>query len=606
SPEASAEPGQWITARAEFQREMMDAITDPEVEQVVLMTGSQVGKTEVIINTFGFFVDMDPSPILMIEPRVEDAKSLSKDRMAPMLRDTPALRDKVAEARSRDSGNTVLHKTFPGGHVTMVGANSPAGLAMRPIRVLLADEIDRYPVSAGGEGDPLTLGIRRTSNFYNRRIVICSTPTDESHSRIADAYEESDQRRFYVPCPDCDHEQVLSWDRVEWDRDENGGHLPATAAYCCKECGSLWGDGERWAAVARGRWIAEAEHATTAGFWLSALYSPWQKLSAMAAEYIASRGDTEREKVFANTILGLTYRERGDAPDAERLYERREQYERGVVPERALIVTAGVDVQDDRLEVSIIGWGRDLESWLVDHLVIPGDPTGQQVWDDLDRKVRHWAFPGVEGRIYRVARMAVDSGDNTSSVYAYWRRAADQRVLAIKGFDRLAVTIGMPNWVEVDVGGKKFKRGVQLWPVGSSFAKTELYSWLRRSKPDADEPAERYCHFPDMPEEYFKQLTAEELVTKKRRSGYTATEWQKVRLRNEALDCWIYARAAAAQLGIDRYGDHQWAELEMSVGITPQPREVEPSTQPAQRPRPSSSPGRQSGWLDRRRTGKWL
>ncbi len=211
----------------------MDTITDPGHEQIVLMLASQVGKSEIILNTLGYYIDQEPSPILVVQPRVDDAKAFSKDRIAPMLRDTPCLRGKVADARSRDSGNTTLHKTFAGGHVTLGGANSPAGLAMRPIRVVLADEIDRYPASAGTEGDPLSLATKRTSTFWNRKIVMVSTPTIDGVSRIAAAYEETDKRRYFVPCGDCGHKQVLSWANVHWDKTEDGKHLPETAHYCC-------------------------------------------------------------------------------------------------------------------------------------------------------------------------------------------------------------------------------------------------------------------------------------------------------------------------------------------------------------------------------------
>ncbi len=569
SPEASAEPGQWVTARAEFQRGPMDAISDEEHEQVVLMTCSQVMKTEILLNTLGFYVHQEPAPILLVEPREADAKSLSTDRIAPMLRDTPVLRDKVKDPRARDSGNTLLHKQFQGGHMTMVGANSPAGLAMRPIRVALFDEVDRYPPSAGTEGDPVTLGIRRTTNFHNRKIVLASTPTIAGMSRIEAAFDESDKRRYHVPCPHCDTEQTLVWGNVEWDK-VDGRHAPETARYRCEECGTLWTDGERWGAVAEGRWISTSEATgRVAGFHISALYSPWQRLEDLVVEYLGSRGKIELEKAFANTILGETFQERGEAPDHERLFERREAYARGTVPRGGLVLTAGVDVQDDRLEVAVVAWGRDLENWLVDQIVLLGDPTRRKVWDDLDLAVRNATFCGADGREFRVGRMGVDSGDNTSACYAYWRRCRDSRVLLFKGSDRLASALSAPSWVEYTHRGKKIKRGVQLYMVGSSFLKSELYGWLQHPVPDEGQAMPGYCHHPSLDRDYFMQLTAEELVTRTNRAGYVKREWLKIRPRNEALDCRVYARAAAAQFGLDRYGDAQWTELEVMNGIPP-------------------------------------
>ncbi|MGO4917347.1 phage terminase large subunit family protein [Pseudogemmobacter sp. W21_MBD1_M6] len=249
SSEASAEPGQWRTSRAEYQRGIMDAISDPSVETVVVMSSAQTGKTETQLCCVGYHIDQDPAPIMVVMPTERDAETWSKDRFSPMARDTPCLQDKIANPKSRDGNNKILHKRFPGGHLTIVGANAPSGLASRPIRLLLCDEVDRYPFSAGAEGDPVNLARKRTVTFWNRKIVLVSTPTNKGASRIETAYQESDQRRFWVPCPECGTEQILTWPQVRWDKGEDGSHKPDTARYHCVECDAVWRDEARWAAV---------------------------------------------------------------------------------------------------------------------------------------------------------------------------------------------------------------------------------------------------------------------------------------------------------------------------------------------------------------------
>src|SRR6056297_1122675 len=269
SSEASAEPGQWRTSRAEYQRGIMNAISDAATETVVIMSSAQCGKTELQLCTVGYHIDQDPAPIMVVMPTERDAETWSKDRFSPMARDTPCLQDKIANPKSRDGNNKILHKRFPGGHLTIVGANAPSGLAARPIRLLLCDEVDRYPFSAGAEGDPVNLAKKRTVTFWNRKIVLVSTPTNRGASRIEAAFEESDQRRFWVPCPACGAEQVLTWDQVKWDKAADGSHKPETARYECMSCEANWRDETRWAAVSKGRWIAEKPFEGTAGFHLN-------------------------------------------------------------------------------------------------------------------------------------------------------------------------------------------------------------------------------------------------------------------------------------------------------------------------------------------------
>jgi phage terminase large subunit GpA-like protein len=433
SSEASAEPGQWRTSRAEYQRGIMEAVSDPATETVVIMSSSQVGKTEVLNNSVGYHIDQDPAPIMVVMPTERDAETWSKDRFSPMARDTPCLQDKIANPKSRDGNNKILHKRFPGGHLTIVGANAPSGLASRPIRLLLCDEVDRYPFSAGAEGDPVNLAKKRTVTFWNRKIVLVSTPTNKGASRIEAAFEESDQRRFWVPCPACRAEQLLTWGQVKWGKDENGGHRPETARYHCADCDAAWKDETRWSAISKGRWIADAPFNGTAGFHLNEIYSPWVRLEAMAKAFLSARaGGDETMKTFINTSLGETWMESGEAPDWQRLQGLKEDWNAGTVPAGGLFLTAGVDVQKDRIEVDVWAWGKGLQSWLIDHIVIEGGPGDQACWQKLsDLLGRTWTH--ASGTPMTIARLAIDTGYETAAVYAWARQVGFAQVAPVKG-----------------------------------------------------------------------------------------------------------------------------------------------------------------------------
>jgi len=574
SSEASAEPGQWRTSRAEYQRGIMEAISDAATETVVIMSSAQVGKTEVVNNAVGYHIDQDPAPIMVVMPTERDAETWSKDRFSPMARDTPCLQDKIANPKSRDGNNKILHKRFPGGHLTIVGANAPSGLASRPIRLLLCDEVDRYPFSAGAEGDPVNLAKKRTVTFWNRKIVLVSTPTNKGSSRIETAYEESDQRQFWVPCPCCGTDQVLTWTQVKWDKGPDGAHRPETARYHCVECDEPWSDETRWAAVSKGHWIAQRPFAGTAGFHLNEIYSPWVRLEAMVRAFLSARsGGDEAMKTFVNTSLGETWVETGDAPDWQRLAGQKENWSAGTVPERGLFLTAGADVQKDRIEVDVWAWGRGLESWLIDHVVIEGGPGSEACWHELGRLLsRTWSH--ANGVALPIKRLAIDTGFETSAVYAWARQVGFAQVAPVKGvegFNRAAPVSG-PTYVDATIGGKRLRRGAKLWTVATSTFKAESYRFLRQDRPSEDETktdvifAPGTIHLPGWTDsEWLKQLVAEQLVTVRNKRGFAKLEWQKLRERNEALDCRVYARAAAWITGADRWSVAQWDELERQV-----------------------------------------
>lgn len=534
SSESSAEAGRWSTSRAEYQRGMMDAVSDPDVETVVLMTAAQIGKTELINNVVGFHIHQDPAPMLVVQPTLEMAQTWSKDRLAPAIRDTPALSDKIKDPRSRDSGNTTLHKVFAGGHVTACGANSPSSLASRPCRIILCDEVDRYPLSAGTEGDPVSLARKRSATFWNRKIILVSTPTEKGASRIEAAYADSDQRKYFVKCKDCGEDQELMWANVRWT-DSN----PNTAEYSCEHCGSLWNDADRWRAIRAGEWRKTAEgDGKTAGFHLSGLYSPWTPLADIVRDFMQSKNDPMRLRTWINTTLGETFEEQGERIDEYDLYERREVWPDDL-PDGAVVLTAGVDVQDDRLAFEVLATGSGHETWSIQYDEIYGDPSSDELWQRLDEVLAQTFIHPKRGEMI-IRSTCIDSGGHyTQQVYNYVRRRSGKRIFAIKGIGGEGKPIiGKPSKNNI---GK-----INLFPVGVDTAKELMFARLKIRDEGAG-----YCHFSiNHSEEYFRMLTAEKKMTKYYK-GRPKREWVKIRQRNEALDCRVYAMAALELMGLN-------------------------------------------------------
>lgn len=534
SPESSAEVGAWHTSRAEYQREILDAVSDPKIESVVIMSSAQVGKTEMLLNLIGFHIHQNPAPMLLIQPTLDMAQTFSKDRLAPMLRDSPVLQNKVADPKSRDSGNTTLKKNFFGGHITMCGANSPASLASRPVRIILADELDRWPVSAGDEGDPYELARKRSATFWNRKEVAVSTPTVKNGSKIEALFENTDKREYHVPCPECDHHQVMRWSNVHW----NDGD-PDTAYYACEECGGVWDDAARYKAIRRGEWRATAPFVGRAGFRLSGLCSPWTPLSSAVSDFLEAKKLPETLRVWVNTYLGEPWEDDGERLDDFQIATHREDYTPDNLPKEVVFVTAGADVQDDRLAVELLGHGRDSETFSIMYQEIYGDPASGQVWADLDAFLA-MTFKTEDGRELNVKATAVDTGGHhTQAVYKYCKPRLSRRVFAIKGVGGEGKPI---------VGRPSTNNHIKckLFPIGVDTAKEMVYSHLK-----IKDIGPGYCHFPKTyNDEYFAMLTAEKVV-KKYHKGFHRREWVKVRQRNEALDCRVYALAALSIVGVN-------------------------------------------------------
>lgn len=584
SQRASAEPGRWRTSRAPYLKEIMDSLSATSPTQVVtFIKGAQIGGSEAGNNWIGYVIDYAPGPIMNVQPTVEMAKRNSKQRIEPLIQESPRLREKVKPARSKDSGNTILAKEFPGGLLVMTGANSAVGLRSLPARYLFLDEVDAYPGDVDGEGDPVALAEARARTFARRKILKVSTPTIQGRSRIESSYEQSDQRKYHVPCPHCDNYQELIWSRVRWEKDK-----PHTAVYHCDGCEQPIQEHHKTEMLAKGRWVATNKNPKNpkhAGFHLSSLYSPvgWFSWADAADLWEQAKGNQDKLRSFVNTVLGETWKEKGDAPEWERIFERREHYEFNKVPSGGLLITVGVDVQKDRIEAEIVAWGKDKQSWHLDYRVIPGDTSEDYTWKELF-KILDEQFPCEEGGLMPVRMMAVDSGYNTQVVYNQVRKFPVNRVIAVKGSDSAAMLISSPHAVDVDWKGKKLRRGVKVWTVGTNLAKTELYGWLRLSKPTTEgEPYPAgYCHFPEQDESFFKMLTAEQLILKTTSGGGKKYEWVKIRERNESLDTRCYARAAAALVGIDRFTAERWDSLK-SVEIK------KPHPQSEQKPQKQSS-----------------
>ncbi len=605
SSKAAAEPGRWRTDRTPYLREIMDCLSvTSDVRRVAFMKGSQIGGTEALNNAIGYVIHMTPGPILAVSPTEALAKRNSRQRIEPLIADVPALRERVAKDRSRSASNTILSKDFPGGVLVMTGANSAVGLRSMPARFLLLDEVDGYPGDVDDEGDPILLAERRSATFAKRRkIFLVSTPTVKGTSRILREFEMSDKRYYFVPCPHCDFYQPIKFDRLTWPEGE-----PHKVALQCELCETPIHEHHKTEMLNKGEWRATAEgDGITRGYHLSSLYSPvgWFSWEEAARAFEQALEHPELMKGVVNTILGEAYEDEYDAPEWERLYERREKYPMGIVPHGGLFLTAGVDIQRDRIECEIVAWGRNKESWSVDYQVLDGNTAEQAVWNKL-KKVLEKDWLHACGATLPIRVMCVDSGYATQDVYhwvkkfsqAVWggagaRASQPRTVVAIKGRDtETALVSGVSK---ADLGGKR--QGLRVWNLGVSLIKGELYRWLKLPRP-TDEDLEKgegfpmgSCHFPEYGEEFFKQITAEKRVIRLHK-GFPKASWEKDPTRNnEALDCRVYSRAAASIYGLDRFKEVQWRRMEKALGDAQAAMAVRTALQEKKKPSKKSLSG---------------
>ena len=550
SRESSAEAGRWRNSRTPYLVEVMDAFTDPRVEHITVVASSQVGKSELELNAIGYIIDQDPASTLYIQPNLDDAKKFSKLRIAPMIRDCERLRNKVADVKSRDSSNTMLQKSFPGGMLTIVGSQSASALSSTPVRYVIGDERDRWALSAGTEGDPWELARARTTTFFNRKLIDVSTPTIKGASAIEKSFLDGTQERWCHACPHCGAYHNIVFDRIKFDFDvvKNGrqkDYIIKSVSYCCPSCGCLSSEEEMRRQPAR--WIAENPEALSKGhrsYWLNAFSSPWMGWKKIVYSFLAAKDDPEALKVVFNTVLGECWEDRGEGADEDMLLARREAYD-AELPDGVLVLTCGVDTQDDRFEYEVVGHGHYGETWGIKKGIIYGDPDDDATWARLDEVIDHvWHF--ADGRGLTIAFTAVDSGGHkTQSVYRHCRARQNRRVLAIKGVGGDGVPFTKPpSQVKIVVGGRTIDKA-WLYTIGVDAGKASIMDNLR-----VGEPGAKYCHFPLGEERgydvtYFRGLLSEKLVMRSER-GRTRWVWEKLQGhdRNEPLDCRDYALAA--------------------------------------------------------------
>lgn len=618
APEGSSEPGPWRTSRTPYLREVMDCLSPHHpVREVVMMSSTQIGKTEVGLNWIGSVVEWNPGPMLVVQPTTNVGKRWSKQRLAGMIRETPSLRRILGE-KSRDGDNATFLKTFPGGVVIVGGANSAPDLSSMPVKYLFLDEVDRYPADVGadrtgrGEGDPVKLAERRTSTFPRRKIFKCSTPTIESLSAINKAWLNSDQRRYFVPCPHCDEKQVLLWENLRWPDGK-----PREAQYACEHCGGMIAEHHKPVMLERGEWRATAPGSEVAGFHLNALYTPiglGESWAEHAQEWDRIKSDPAARKAFTNTVLGECHKDPNEKLDWQQLRDRAESVPVRTIPRGCLVLTAGVDVQGNRLAVQLLGWGRELRCWVIDWLEIPGDPTKDEVWEKLDEYLT-LPLENAFNVQMRIAAVAVDAGYLPDRVLKYTRTRRHRNIFAVKGIDTASKTIlSTASKPDKNKRGRTSKRSTELWLVSAGAAKEMLFLRLQGDGQTsfAEERMVRFAA--DMGEEYYTQLTAEIYDPRKR-------QWVKQQTRNEALDTMVYGLAAtyypAVRLHVLREPD--WAKLE-SV-LEPQTRDLftapplsgsdtvtESVQTSAQQETPASRPANdrpaRDGWISPRRD--WL
>jgi phage terminase large subunit GpA-like protein len=594
------ERGQWRTSRTPYLLEPLNC-TDPEhpAHKVVLQFATQLGKSEVLYNALLKRIHLAPIDMMMVQPTLQDAKDHSTQRFTQTAKAIPEVISRIAETRSRDETNTIFTKELAEGSATLffAGANSARSLASKPLGFVACDEIDGYPLDVDGEGDPLSLVWERMSNFPRRKLLLCSTPTLRGFSRIEAEYQASDRRRYYVPCPHCSGVQVLEWGAsteygIKWSKTPAGDPIPATAVYICKHCGAAIDEFNKTQMLADGRWIPDepgAQRGLVVGFHLSKIYSPlgWKSWPMLVEDWMKAReasknGDNTRLKTFVNTSLAETWEEQGDKADEHELRRRAADIPLRVVQPGHYVRTLGVDVQGDRLEVYDWAWGRGLRRQLVDRILIYGDPAiieteAGSPWATLS-EYRRTEILHVNGTPIPLMCTMVDSGGHhTQAVYAYARQYGIEKVFAVKGASQAGKSIlGRPTLQDVNYKGRSIKKGVKLWPIGTDTAKAEIYGRLRNGIPGPG----YVLMSRKLPGDVFEQITSEKMVTKFMR-GHSKLEWVlPPGKRNEALDCSVYALAAAHWLGVDRWQEGEWSKWQARI-------EPDPVEQPtAETPKP--------------------
>ncbi|MGN0444235.1 MAG: phage terminase large subunit family protein [Acutalibacteraceae bacterium] len=552
SAESSAETGPWRTSRTPYLKDILDSFTDPKVKNIVVVASSQVGKSETINNMIGYIIDQDPSSILFIQPTTIDAKEYSKLRIAPMIRDCPTLKKKVADPKSRDSGNTILQKTYPGGILTMCGSTEAHALASKPIRYVFGDERDRWAVSAGNEGDPWELAKARQTTFYNSKSVQVSTPTIKGASAIESAYSDGTCERWCTKCPHCGEYHEITFDNIRFEYEEikSGKEISykvTSLFYACPYCGAA--SSEATMKRQPSKWIADNPEAyelhRTRSFWLTSWVSPWAAWADTIVMFLKARGDTKKMQVVYNTRFGMLWEDRGDIEDEDSVMSRREDY-RAELPDGVLCLTCGVDTQDDRFEYEVVGHGHFGETWGIRKGVILARPDSDEAWAALEEVVKH-IYKFESGVGLPVSLTFIDEGGHfTQDVRMRCRERTALKMFPVKGRGGSGVPYtSPPKQQKIVVHGKAIGK-CYVFEIGVDSGKQIIMDNLR-----VKSPGPKYCHFPRNDEyggRFFKSLLSERLVYKEGKKN--PWQWEKIpgHERNEALDCRNYALAACKSL----------------------------------------------------------
>ena len=569
-PATAAESGPWRTSRTPYLREPMEAFSDPKINHIVMVAASQVGKSELELNIIGYIIDQDPGSVLFVQPTLDDAKKFSRLRIAPMINDSKRLKAKVSDIKAKDAGNTMLQKSFPGGMLTITGSNSPSALASTPARYILGDERDRWAKSAGTEGDPWALAEARQATFYNRKAIEVSTPTIKGASNIEDSYYKGTQERWCHQCPECGEYGEIIFDRIHFDftttkvRGKKSYTINGPVTWCCPHCGCISPEDVMRRQPAK--WIAENPDAYKKGcrsFWLNAFSSPWTPWEKICRKFLETKDDPQELQVTFNTLLGELWEDRGDLADEDTMLARREDYGTNSdgspveVPEGVLVLTCGVDTQDNRLEYEIVGHGHYDETWGIKKGYIMGKPNTAEVWQQLDDVIDHVYYFKDRHRGLRISFTCVDSGGHyTQEVYEACRARKHKRVFAIKGKGGESLPLVTPP-SKVPIRDNK-KITCWLYTLGVDAGKAAIMSALK-----VQEPGPKFCHFPrgesyGYDSYYFSGLLSEKLVLTKTKRG-NVWAWEKIpgHNRNEALDCRNYARAGFKILNVDTLAEER-------------------------------------------------
>ncbi len=564
---SSAESGPWRTNRTPYLRDIMDDLSDhTRVREVTLMKGVQTGGTEAGNNWIAYTIDHAPGPFMVVQPTVELGKRWSRQRLAPMIDDMDCLNEKIKPSRSRDSGNTTLSKEFDGGLGIITGANSGSGLRSMPAKNVMKDELDAWPVNVDDEGDPSDIADERTTTYSRSKILNISTPTNKATSRIYKKFIEGDQRKYHVPCPHCEELQVLDLQSLVWEKDEDGEGIPETTQAVCKHCGALIPEYHKTWMLENGKWIATGKpNDSHHSYHLPSYYSPlgWKSWADIVDKFLKAKGNREKMQVFTNLQDGLPFEDQTDKVDADILKDRAIPYPLGECQIGDLVLTAGVDTQDDRFEIEV--WAHSMtHSRVIDYKVIWGDPDLISTRKELDDYLRA-AWPHAAGTQLMIASTAIDSGGHkTQTIYDYCRtRAKERRIFAAKSYSQhWKPIINKPTKVDVSIKGKTIKNGAEVWMVGADTAKKHIYNRLAIDNPEQ----EGFIYLSSqLPDNFFKGLTSEKLVTRYVK-GYPVREFIKdSSARNEPLDCGMLAIAAYHRLGLNRWRPSQWEDLESTV-----------------------------------------